>query len=83
MIFCPNGPGRIASDGYLAMKWPWYRMAKVTSSSTATGRCPGPADARSGRAKKVGGYEKTKFHPSKLVCLGEAIWLWGLHRAPG
>jgi hypothetical protein len=75
VIFSPNGPGRIARDGHLGMKWMWYR--NIPGDVVIGGRrldAPAPPMPEQVLRGKEDGYEETGFHPSTLVFNGEGCW---------
>jgi hypothetical protein len=75
VIFSPDGPGQIAADGSLGMKWPWYRT--VPGEVIITGR---RLDAAAPPMHPIvlrgvpDGYGETGFHPSGLLFLSEGCW---------
>lgn len=75
IIFSPGGPGDIAADGTLAMKWPWYRT--VPGALVITGQrldAPAPPMPTIVLRGPADGYGETGFHPSTLIFPGEGCW---------
>lgn len=65
------GKSDITSDGWLAVKVPWYRFAKGTLRITAT-RLDKPS--RSARADVPSGYGNTGFQASSIYFPSEGCW---------
>jgi hypothetical protein len=69
--FRPGGPGCVEPDGYLGMKWPWWRS--VRGPLTIEGRrLDGPADPL--RASIPRGYGDTGFQSTGLLFAGPGCW---------
>lgn len=67
----PGGPGCVEPDGYLGMKWPWWR--KVRGTLMVEGRrLDGPAGPL--RANIPGGYGDTGFQSTGLLFAGPGCW---------
>jgi hypothetical protein len=70
LTFKPGGPGCVASDGSLLMKWPWWRG--VRGPLTVRGRS---LDGASGAVRAaILPYGETGFQPSALVFPGPGCW---------
>jgi hypothetical protein len=75
VIFSPDGPGHIAADGSLGMKWPWYRT--VPGEVIITGQrldAPAPLMPPTVLRGVPDGYGETGFHPSGLLFPSEGCW---------
>lgn len=71
MVFKPGGPGCVTPDGYLGMKWPWYRS--VRGGFTVEGRrLDGPAGPL--RAYIPTGYPEVGFQVTRLMFAGPGCW---------
>jgi hypothetical protein len=69
--FKPRGPGCVEPDGYLGMKWPWWRS--VRGPLTIEGRrLDGPAGPL--RAHVPGGYTDIGFQATGLLFAGPGCW---------
>lgn len=69
--FRPGGPGCVEPDGYLGMKWPWWRSAR--GALTVEGRrLDGSAGAL--RASIPKGYGETGFQSTGLLFAGPGCW---------
>jgi hypothetical protein len=75
VVFSPEGPGTIRSDGLLEMKWPWFRTERgkiVVDGRRLDAEAPRmPQTTFGGRAD---GYGETGFHPSILTFAGPGCW---------
>jgi hypothetical protein len=70
LTFKPGGPGCVATDGSLLMKWPWWRG--VRGPLTVRGRS---LDGASGAVRAaILPYGETGFQPSALVFPGPGCW---------
>lgn len=69
--FKPDGPGCVEPDGYLGMKWPWWR--KVRGTLIIEGR---RLDGSAGplRASIPMGYGDTGFQSTGLLFAGPGCW---------
>lgn len=69
--FKPGGPGCVEPDGYLGMKWPWWRS--VRGALTIEGR---RLDGSAGplRATIPRGYGDTGFQSTGLLFAGPGCW---------
>lgn len=69
--FRPGGPGCVEPDGYLGMKWPWWRS--VRGNLTIEGR---RLDGSAGplRASIPKGYGETGFQATGLLFAGPGCW---------
>lgn len=69
--FKPGGPGCVEPDGYLGMKWPWWRS--VPGALTIHGR---RLDGSAGplRASIPKGYGDTGFQSTGLLFAGPGCW---------
>jgi hypothetical protein len=83
IIFRPGGPGEIAANGSLAMKWPWYRQTIKGQLIIEGQRLDAPApplDAIVGScygkntATPSCGYGDTGFTASTLIFPTEGCW---------
>jgi hypothetical protein len=70
VTFKPGGPGCVARDGSLLMKWPWWRG--VQGQLVVDGRS---LDGTPGRVRAaILPYGETGFQPSALVFPGPGCW---------
>ena len=70
VTFKPGGPGCVAADGSLLMKWPWWRG--VRGSLAVRGR---RLDGASGAVRAaIQPYGEAGFQPSALVFPGPGCW---------
>lgn len=69
--FIPGGPGCVEPDGYLGMKWPWWRS--VNGPLAIEGRRL-DGSARPLRANIPNGYGDTGFQSSGLLFDGPGCW---------
>lgn len=69
--FGPGGPGCVEPDGYLGMKWPWWRH--VNGALTIEGRRL-DGSARPLRASIPNGYGDTGFQSTGLLFDGPGCW---------
>ena len=69
--FRPGGPGCVEPDGYLGMKWPWWRS--VRGALTVEGR---RLDGSAGplRASIPKGYGETGFQSTGLLFAAPGCW---------
>lgn len=69
--FRPGGPGCVEPDGYLGMKWPWWRL--VGGALTVEGR---RLDGSAGplRVSIPKGYGETGFQSTGLLFDGPGCW---------
>lgn len=69
--FRPGGPGCVEPNGYLGMKWPWWRS--VRGALTIEGR---RLDGSAGplRASIPKGYGETGFQSTGLLFAGPGCW---------
>jgi hypothetical protein len=83
VIFKPGGPGEMAADGSLSMKWPWYRH-NIKGQVVVEGR---RLDAYAPPLQSIVGccyddstaapdccYGDTGFTPSALIFTSEGCW---------
>ena len=70
VTFKPGGPGCVASDGSLLMKWPWWRGVRghVAVHGRSLDGSPGSVRAA------IQPYGDTGFQPSALVFPGPGCW---------
>ena len=70
IAFKPGGPGCVASDGSLLMKWPWWRgvRGKVSVRGRSLEGKPGTVKAA------ILPYGEMGFQPSALVLPGPGCW---------
>ena len=69
--FKPRGPGCVEPDGYLGMKWPWWRS--VPGTLTIEGRrLDGPAGPLKAHIPK--GYGGEGFQSTGLLFAGPGCW---------
>jgi hypothetical protein len=70
VTFKPGGPGCVAADGSLLMKWPWWRG--VRGQLAVRGRS---VDGASGSVRAaILPYGQTGFQPTALVFPGPGCW---------
>jgi hypothetical protein len=69
--FRAGGPGCVEPDGYLGMKWPWWRSVRGTLTVEGR-RLDGPAGPL--RASIPRGYGETGFQSTGLLFAGPGCW---------
>lgn len=69
--FRPGGPGCVEPDGYLGMKWPWWRTAPGPLSIEGR-RLDGPAGPLKAHIPK--GYDNVGFQSTGLLFAGPGCW---------
>ena len=70
VVLKPGGPGCVAEDGSLLMKWPWWKGVAGTLSVTGRSLDGRPGDVRVAYTP----YGATGFQPSALVFPGPGCW---------
>jgi hypothetical protein len=74
VIFKHNGPGEIAEDGSLSMKWGWYRYQVSGQVSVEGRRLDAPAPPLGADFPPPGSYGDTGFTPSTLIFSSAGCW---------
>jgi hypothetical protein len=69
--FVPGGSGCVEPDGYLGMKWPWWRWGDgpITVEGRRLDGTAGPL-----RAHIPSGYRSSGFQASGLLFAGPGCW---------
>ena len=73
IIFRPEGPGEIRADGWLAMKFPWWRGEGVQGQLEITGRLL-DREGLAAYGEITSGYGETGFQATSIVFSGEGCW---------
>jgi hypothetical protein len=69
--FRPGGPGCVEPDGYLGMKWPWWRSVRgpLTIEGRRLDGSAGPLQAHISK-----GYDEAGFQPTGVLFAGPGCW---------